>query len=81
MTTETWIFPGGVLAQTGVGTNIIHQYLYNYDPSGNRTGEQVDTSPVGANFNQLNQMTNQIANGLVQFSGNTSRLLKNPENV
>ena len=64
---------GAVLAQTGAPTNILHQYLYNYDPNGNRTGEQVDTAPVGAHFNNLNQLTNQINNGLVQFSGNITK--------
>jgi hypothetical protein len=64
---------GAVLAQTGVASNIIHQYIYSYDPSGNRIGEQIDTAATGANFNDVNQLTNEANNGLVQFSGNISK--------
>ena len=63
---------GAVLAQTGVASNILHQYVYSYDYTGNRTGEQIDSSAVGANFNNLNQLTNQVTNGLVLFGGNIS---------
>ena len=62
-----------VLAQTGVASNILHQYVYSYDKSGNRTGEQIDSSALGANFNNLNQLTNEVNNGLVQFNGNMSK--------
>jgi RHS repeat-associated protein len=64
---------GAVLAQTGVATNILSQYLYSYDKSGNRTGQQINTNTTGANFNSLNQLTNLINNGLVQFSGNVTK--------
>jgi len=64
---------GAVLTPAGVATNILHQYVYSYDKSGNRTGEQIDTAAVGANHNNLNQMTNQVTNGLVLFSGNISK--------
>ena len=64
---------GAVLAQTGATSNVIHQYVYSYDVGGNRTGQQIDSAAFGANFNVLNQLTNKVNNGLVQFSGNISK--------
>ena len=46
--------------------------MYSYDKSGNRIGSQVNTTATGANYNNLNQLTNQVNNGFVQFSGNIS---------
>ena len=54
-------------------TNILNQYVYNYDKSGNRTGQQIGANPAGANYNNLNQLYNIVSNGLVQFSGNITK--------
>ena len=64
---------GAVLAQTGVATNILNQYVYSYDSSGNRTGQQIGTTATGASYNNLNQLYNIVSNGLTQFSGNITK--------
>ncbi len=64
---------GAVLAQTGVATNILNQYVYSYDSSGNRTGQQIGSTATGANYNNLNQLYNIVSNGVTQFSGNITK--------
>jgi len=64
---------GAVLAQTGVATNILNRYAYAYDQNGNRIGSTINGAVTGADFNNLNQLTSQVNNGLMQFSGYISR--------
>jgi len=49
---------GAVLKNTSTGA-ILKQHGYTYDPSGNRTSEQVDSAVNSAAHNSLNQITSQ----------------------
>jgi uncharacterized protein RhaS with RHS repeats len=51
---------------------LLKQFIYGYDPAGNRTREQIDMSVTTANHNALNQLTNTAGAGPVRFSGQLS---------
>ena len=49
-----------VLARTGVASNILHQYVYSsLIKAETAPGNKSDSSALGANFNNLNQLTNR----------------------
>jgi RHS repeat-associated protein len=48
---------------------VLKQFLYGYDPAGNRTSEQIDLGVTGANYNNVNQLTTTIGGGPVRFVG------------
>ena len=48
---------------------LLKRYLYNYDPAGNRTSEQIDTGVTSAKFNSLNQQTNSVGGGPIRVAG------------
>jgi RHS repeat-associated protein len=56
-----------------VTSALLHQYAYNYDATGNRTGEQIDGSVTTSSYNNLNQLTGQAAGGNMVFSGAVSK--------
>ncbi len=45
------------------------QFPYGYDQAGNRTSEQIDLGVTGANYNNVNELTNTIGGGPVRFVG------------
>ena len=48
---------------------ILKRQSYTYDLAGNRTVEQIDSTVVGATYNNLNRLTSQQPNGVVQVVG------------
>ena len=48
---------------------VISRYVYGYDPSGNRTSEQIGLSVTQASYNDLNQRTGSSAGGPLRFTG------------
>lgn len=48
------------------------RFVFSYDKSGNRTGEQIDDVPTTASFNELNQMTANQSAGPLRFKGSLS---------
>lgn len=58
---------------------ILKQYAYNYDPSGNRTSEQIGTTNAvialsQSAYNSDNQVTNRISSSAAMtIAGNISR--------
>lgn len=48
---------------------IVKRYAYQYDKSGNRTSEQIDTKVTSAVYNTLNQLTAQGEAGPMRFAG------------
>jgi YD repeat-containing protein len=55
------------------GTNaLLSQYVYGYDPAGNRTSEQIGLGVTQTNVNALDQITSTGAGGPLQFSGTLS---------
>jgi len=60
--------------QTNTSTNaVLSQYVYGYDPAGNRLTEQVGLNVTQTAYNNLNQITGTSAGGALQFSGTTSK--------
>jgi RHS repeat-associated protein len=55
-----------------IGGTTQHQYSYRYDPSGNRTTEQVDNSVNQAGYNNLNQLTGRGGGGTIVLEGTLS---------
>jgi YD repeat-containing protein len=49
---------GAVLRDSG--GNVLHQYGYGYDLAGNRASEQIDGQITSSNFNNVNQLINQV---------------------
>jgi RHS repeat-associated protein len=54
----------------GTGGSLSHQYAYRYDPSGNRTSEQIDANVNQASHNNLNQLLSRSGGGQMAFEGN-----------
>jgi RHS repeat-associated protein len=52
---------------------ILKQFLYSYDPAGNRTSEQIDSSFSQADYNNLNQNTNRSGSGTMRFKGHLNK--------
>ena len=52
---------------------VISQYVYGYDPAGNRTTEQIGLGVTQTAYNNLNQITSSAAGGPLQFSGTLSK--------
>jgi YD repeat-containing protein len=48
---------------------ILKRYVYSYDASGNRTTEQIDDSPTGATYDNMNRLLSQQAGGTLRFKG------------
>jgi len=52
---------------------VISQYVYGYDPAGNRTTEQIGLGVTQTAYNNLNQIKSSAAGGPLQFSGTLSK--------
>ena len=48
---------------------VLERFAYNYDPAGNRTGEQIDDALTGATYNAANQLVTQQTSGNLRFGG------------
>jgi len=48
---------------------ILKRYAYIYDPTGNRTVEQIDDVPVLSAYDGMNRLTNQTPGGTMRFAG------------
>lgn len=53
--------PTGQLLEAAPSGGIASSYVYQYDPAGNRTTEQVDGALTASSYNNLNQLVNQQA--------------------
>ena len=60
-------------AKTGTGASLVDAYAYQYDASGNRTLEQINSSVTTSGYNDLNQMTNRSGGGQLAVSGSLSQ--------
>jgi hypothetical protein len=60
---------GATLKTTDPNPTILKRYAYAYDPTGNRTAEQVDDAVVGATYNNRNQLTSLQPGGKLRFRG------------
>jgi RHS repeat-associated protein len=52
---------------------VLSQYVYGYDPAGNRTSEQIGLGVTATAVNNLNQITSSGAGGPLQFTGTLSK--------
>jgi RHS repeat-associated protein len=57
---------------TDATPTILKRYAYTYDPSGNRTVEQIDNAPVLSAYDTVNQLTSQTPGGTMRFAGTLS---------
>ena len=57
------------LQTTDPTPTVLKRYAYAYDPSGNRTAEQVDDAVLGATYNGRNQLVSQQPGGTLRFQG------------
>jgi RHS repeat-associated protein len=53
-------------------TQATQGFIYTYDPSGNRTQEQIDSSINTSIFNSTNEYTGETAGGTMSFEGTVS---------
>ena len=51
---------------------VLQRYAYTYDPSGNRTAEQIGDTVTGATLDSLNRLVSQQPGGALQFAGTVS---------
>jgi RHS repeat-associated protein len=58
-----------VLRTTDPTPVILKRYAYGYDPSGNRTTEQIDDAPTAFVFSNLNRLVSQDGGGSLTFKG------------
>lgn len=59
----------GAALKNPATNDVLKEYGYGYDASGNRTQEQIDSNLTTSGFNNLNQLTSQSAAGIMEFSG------------
>jgi RHS repeat-associated protein len=55
---------------------ILKRYGYSYDPTGNRTTEQLDDVPLKTSYNTMNRMLSQDPGGITRFAGTLSEAAK-----
>jgi len=48
---------------------ILARYTYTYDPTGNRTVEQIDDAPMLSTYDNMNRITSQNPGGAIRFAG------------
>jgi len=60
------------LWSTGVGASILKQFVYKYDPSGNRLSEQINGGVSKYTHNAANQILAQEGGGSVRFQGSVN---------
>ncbi len=77
--TTNWAYQydaaGQLLSATATTTNgtVARRYRYNYDASGNRISQQIDSAATIERVNGLNQLTNRAATGgIVRVAGHIS---------
>ncbi len=62
------------VTQTNTATSAnVGQYVYGYDPAGNRLTEQIGLSVTQASYNNLNQLIGQSAGGPLTFAGSLNK--------
>jgi YD repeat-containing protein len=57
------------LKSTGIGASILKQFVYRYDPAGNRLSEQIDSSVSKYTHNSVNQLQTEEGGGGFRFHG------------
>lgn len=57
---------------TDPNPTILKRYRYAYDPTGNRTAEQVDDVVTGASYDNMNRLSTQQPGGALLFGGTLS---------
>jgi RHS repeat-associated protein len=65
LTSATW-------RTTDPTPSILKRYNYAYDPSGNRTTEQIDDAPLKATYSNMNRLQSQDPGGTLRFTGTVS---------
>lgn len=61
-----------VKASTDPTPAVLKRYAYAYDPSGNRTGEQIDDAVTGATYDTMNRIVSQQPYGALRLEGTVS---------
>jgi RHS repeat-associated protein len=76
-TTLDWVEDYGYddlyrLVSTDRSAGAPSRWRFAYDAVGNRTGEQADDAPVGATFNNVNELLARQPGGVLTFKGTTN---------